>query len=871
MIRLPRHVELLVRRVVPRDRADTVLADLESDYATASAGRAARWWLMRETASLLWSYATVPLSRARSLSPIWMRDVQLAVRGLRRGKLAAIAAAALLAVGLAAVLLAAGLTDALLLRSVSATHPETLRRIVASDRDGRLITRFSFVELQYIRQQLQEAAELGAVYLQPAVLRALNTDLQTMVEVVDGPYFRLTGTTVVLGRGLMAQDERAAGPPVAVISASLWRRQLGAAPDILGTTIRLNGASYAVIGVADAAGSSSFLGAAVDAWVPLAQADPLLNTGWRTDPRNRWFTPFVLPRRGNAELEQRLAVASDDLGRAHSDPWRERTLHTTKATAMIGTQRTAAATLAAVLVGLSVLILIASASNVGGVLLARAAVSARSAAIHRSMGAGRLAVARRQLFEGALIGVVAGAGAVGLYAWARVALAEIALLPTLAFRLDLPFDGHVMALGVAGGSVAGLLLALGPAWWTMSLDLTNALRESGERSSGSRRLSGVRRLLVSVQVGLTLVLIVGAALLSRSLDALVGADVGFARHGLVAMDFDFEPAGLSADVMAGLGHEILTRVATIAGVQSVAMSNRAPIDASTPVVEVGLPGTNQATVTDVTVYLATERYFETVGVPLVTGRSFTATESSAGADVVIVNQSLAARLWPDESAVEQALYLPGEQKSVRVVGVARDSKYRTLTEVDRPHIYRPTPPALGLSLLARTASNPRETLRVIQRELDAIGPGLVGFFPRTLDDHLAVQLLPTRAAAGAAAALGALALALSAVALYALVSWFVVLRAREIGVRMALGATPHQVQRLIVRQALVTALPGVAVGLVLTVVMGIVSRAALFGVSPYDPVALGTGIAVLMTVVVAAGYVPSVRATKLGPSVALRQ
>jgi putative ABC transport system permease protein len=869
MARLPRAVVWLVHRVVPRDRADTVVADLESDYATASARRAARWWLARESSSLLLSYVTAWFARARDMFPIWVRDAQLVVRGLRRGQLATLASAGLLAVGLAAVLLAAGLADALLFRSVSTTHPDTLRRIVAADRDGRLVTRFAFVELENFRQQLQGIADVAAVYLQPVVLRTSNTDVQTMVEVVEGPYFPLTGMTTVLGRGLMTQDHLVGGPPVAVVAASLWRRHLGAAPTIVGATIRLNGASYVVVGVVDAAGSSSFLGAGVDAWVPLAQADPLLNAGWRSNLNDRWFTPFALPRRSAAELEQRLQVASADLSQAFPDPWRERTLRTTDAMAMIGSQRTAAATLAAVLFGLSALILLAAGSNVSGVLLARAVVSTRSAAIHLSMGAGRLAIARRQLLEGALLGVVAGAGAIALYVWARVVLAEVAVLPTLAFRLSLPLDGRVILLAMGGGVAAGVLLALGPALWTMRRDVADALRHSGERHGGSPRLSWVRRVLVSAQVALSLVLIVGATLFSRSLDALLDADIGFARERLVAMDFDVEPPGLDPGSMARLGREVLTRVGALPGIEAVAMSNRAPIDQSTPALDVSLPGTKAATVAEVTMYLATERYFETVGVPLVAGRSFTATETSTQADVVIVNQALATRLWPDASALEQALYLPLEQRTVRVVGVARDSKYRTLTESARPHIYRPTPAALGLSLLARTTGDPREGLRLIQRELDDIGPGLVGFFPRTLDDHLAVQLLPTRAAGGAATALGTLALLLSAASLYALMSWFVLLRGRELSVRMALGAAPHQVRRLIVRQALGAAIPGLVVGILLTVALGVVARSALFGVSPYDPVALGVGIAVLLSVVLIAGYLPSIRATTIDPGTSL--
>jgi putative ABC transport system permease protein len=869
MRRLPVTVAWLVRLVVPRDRADTVLADLESDYSTASARGTAVWWLIRETASLLVSYIEAAFARVRNTLPLWIRDAQLVVRGLRHGKLVALSSAALLAVGLAAVLVSSSLAEALLFRPVSATHPDTLRRIVASDRTGRLITRFSYLELQAVRPRLQGVADLAAVYLQPVVLRATNTDVQTIAEIVDGPYFMLTGTTMIVGRGLMSHDESPAAAPVAVIGAPLWRRHFGASQDILGMPIRLNGASYTVVGVADSLGSNTSLGASVDAWVPLAHADPLLNAGWRANVRDRWFTPFALPRVGDAEIDARLAAARDELAQTHRDPWRERTLLTTDATAMVGAQRTASGVLSVVLVGLSVLILLAAASNVGGALLARALVSAKSAAIHRSMGAARFAIVRRQLLEGALIGAVAGAGALALYAWARVALAEIALLPTLAFRLNLPLDAGVILAAVGGGMLVGLLLALGPALWTMRLDLTDALREGGERSSASPRVSWARQVLVSTQVGLSLVLIIGATLFSRSLDALVHADIGFVRENLVAMDFDFEPAGLEASAMLGLGREVLSRIGALPGIASVAMSNRAPIDQSTPTLEVALPG-SAATLGDVTMYLATERYFETVGIPLVRGRAFSSTESATAADVVIVNEALAARLWPDEGALGRALVLSGEEKIVRVVGVARDSKYRTLTEAARPHIYRPTPPTLGLSLLARTTGEPRAALQRIQRELDAVGPGVIGFFPRTLDDHLAVQLLPTRAAAAAATALGALSLVLSAAALYALVSWFVLLRAREISVRLALGASPRQVQSLIVRQTLLTALPGLLGGAVLTVAMGLAARSALFGVSPYDPVAVGVGILVLLSIVLIAGYVPSVRATNVQPSASLR-
>lgn len=238
--------------------------------------------------------------------------------------------------------------------------------------------------------------------------------------------------------------------------------------------------------------------------------------------------------------------------------------------------------------------------------------------------------------------------------------------------------------------------------------------------------------------------------------------------------------------------------------------------------------------------------------------------------MAIVNETQAARLWPDGDALDRSLYLAGEGKTVRVVGIARNSKYRSLSELPQPHIYRPSPPTLGMTLLARTTGDPHETLRALQRMLDGVGPGVVGFFPRSLDDHLAIDLLPTRAVAAAAALLGTLALVLSAVGLYGLVSWFVELRRREIGVRLALGATAGHVRGLVVRQALSTALPGMIAGLLVSAGLAALARNALLNVGPLDPVALAAGAGSLSAVVMLAAYFPSRRAIRMDPVRALK-
>jgi hypothetical protein len=393
--RLPRLVEWLVLWLVPSDRAVTVLADLEADYLAARQRGRASWWLARETGSLVAAYAASRIGRLFAAAPLWRRDVQLVLRDLRRGPLAALAATAMLAVGLFGVLLAVALSETLLLRQVSSIHGSHLRRIVAVTPESRLASRFSYIEWQGIRDRVADAGELAGVYLQPVVLRAANTDLQTMAEIVDGRYLALTGTAMTIGRGLLAADDRPGAPPVVVIAEPLWRRQFGASPGILGTVVRLNGAAYTVVGVANSLGSSTFLGASVDAWVPVAHADALVDRDWKTSIDKRWFTLFVLPRSGAAAVEARLAGARADLASIDAVTWRDRRLQLGDGSAVSGSQRTTVIMVVAVLGALALLVLASAASNVAGVLLARAAASRRAAAIHLSIGSGRAAIVRR--------------------------------------------------------------------------------------------------------------------------------------------------------------------------------------------------------------------------------------------------------------------------------------------------------------------------------------------------------------------------------------------------------------------------------------------------------------------------------------------
>jgi predicted permease len=533
---------------------------------------------------------------------------------------------------------------------------------------------------------------------------------------------------------------------------------------------------------------------------------------------------------------------------------------------MLGTQQAAARQLFRILLALALLILAVAGANVGGMLLAGAAAGRREAAIDMAIGAGAGAAPRRLLAEGAWLGAAAAVVAWGLYSWARVWMSDITLLPTLSLRLQLPEPVSLLPLTVPAGIVVGLCVAIGPALWAARQVPTYRLHQTA-RSVGDRSVARARRLLIGAQVAVALVLLVGATLFQRSLDRLTRADLGVAGDGLLAFDFDIEPQDAQGRPAAVLAAEALRQARALPGVTAAAMANRAPIDTSTPVLPVALPESPGTAAVEVTFNTVTPGYFETVGTPVLHGRSFIEGERDG---VVIVNEALADRLWPGGVALGRALRLVADDRMVQVVGIARNARYRAIDESGLPHMYLPTRPDFGQALLVKTVREPRRMLQAVQDMLDGIGPGVAGFFPRTHDDHLAIQLLPTRVASAAAAWFGGFALVLCAMGLYGLVTWFVTLRHTEMAVRLALGASRRDVERLVLGQAFATAAPGLVGGLLLSAGGAVLARGLLYGIGAVDAVAVLGGLVTLIAVVAGASWWPAHRAGRTDPASALR-
>jgi predicted permease len=859
----------ILRRVVPGRTAGQIIDELSEDYTTRRLAdrRGSALWLARETLSIVGAFLLAGMRARARRSALVGRDLRHAWRLVCRHPVQSIAAASMLGCGIAVTATVTGLAGTLLVRPISAQHGERLRRLAAVDREGGLSLRFSYAELELIRTAIGDDATLAAVDLQPVVIRRGAEHWQAIGEVVTAGYFDVVSQRAVAGRPLLTADDRQGAPAVAVIGSTTWRDRFRGRESVVGAEIVVNSTPFTIVGVMESRGSPSFASAAVDVWIPSAHGHAMLNPGWRTDPLNRWWTPLILASPGSmADLDRRLGTAMADLLQLAPQHWENRVLVLQPGLALLGNQRTTAATLVGVLGALALLMLAVAGANVSGLWLATAAADRRQMAVHLALGAGRTALVGRRVVSGALVGVCAGTLALAGYTWARVALAAIALQPAVTLRLDLPLDLRTAMLIVVAGAAAGGLLAIGPAAWAAGFNLSESLQGGAARSVTT--MPAVRRLLVAAQVALSLTLMIGATAFSQGAERLAELDAGFPRQGLVAMDFDVEPAVEDAGSAAMLARQALDQVRRLPAITASAMANRAPVDPSTPRTSFRRAGDSIA-LGSATLATITDGYFETVGIPILSGRAFSIDEIERSAEVAVVNQALASRLWPDGDVLNRALVLDAEPRSLRIVGIARDARYRSLSEAPGPLVYVPRPPDFRLALLARTTGDPRRALSDIQAALDRVGPGVVGFFPRTMEDHLALELLPYRAAANASSILGAAALVLSATGLYALVAWFVEVRRREIGVRLALGATPRRVGRLVLGEALRTAVPGAMTGLVVAWGLVTLAGSALAGVT-LQPAAAVAGLASTIALVIVATYGPWRRAVGVDPAQSLR-
>jgi predicted permease len=840
----------------------------------------------------------------------WVQDVRIAVRHLRKSPGFAIVAIAMLAVGIGANTTIFSLMNAVLLHPLAAHEPDRIVRIVArvgTGAAGAAARRFSFRDYADYRERTTTLDDLSGVNLATLLLTADNRTDQLIGEIASARYLSLRGIRVSQGRLLTDADDRPAAPPVAVISDALWRRRFGVEP-VVGRQVLMNRSTYTIVGVADPSAIGSFIGAPVDVWLPIGSSGTALGSRWDIDRSQRTLALIGRLRPGVTREQARgeLQLIANAIAREFT-PELHPIIDVLPGTLATGDQRRLAQMFLSLLLGLVALVLVIACANVGNLLLARVLGRRRELAIRVALGATRWRLARMLAIEGALIAAAGGAGALGLSWWTARALANISPLPTLTLRLDVRSDARVFAFTVLAALAAAAILALVGTLQAMNPDITPALKEDATASIGGRRPARMRAALATMQITVSLLLVIGAALFVRSVREAAAIDLGFDPRGVVVLDVDASAGRTNAESLR-LFQDVLRRVERLQSITAAAVSTRAPLDSSTPLIHVNahepIATAGENTSPEASFMVVSPRYFDVVKTPLVSGRAFAETDDADRPSVAIINETLAAHLWPldpsrasgssraesrDDSAqgagavgrrvwLEAAATTGIRDENVRgsvpciVVGVARDSKYRTLGEQRQGHVYLPfaQQPRRGMAILVRATDPPDRIASAVQTVLRTADPNLQGFFTRTLTEHVAVSTLPVRLAAGLAIGMAALALALSLVGLYSLVSFLVAERTHEIGLRKALGADTMAVLRLVAGYGVKVALWGLAVGIPAAIASTRLLRGLLYGVSPTDPLVFVGVSAAMLAVAIAACCVPARRAMRLDPLVALR-
>jgi len=803
------------------------------------------------------------------------QEVRFAARLLARSPVFAAIAIATLAIGIGATLTIFSLIDAVLLRPLAPRDPAHVVRISGRTVTGRPTRRFSFPDLQDYRRQARSLSDVAGVTLVPFVLEADNRTDQIIGEVASGSYLPLLGVPIAYGRTLTEADDRDASSPVVVISDALWRRRFNR-DDVVGKLITLNRSHYTIVGVAGDGFGGSFVGAPIDVWMPLASAASSLEAHWRDDRARQALmligrlAPGVTAGQAQAELQ----VIAEALARQYR-PELHPIVEVLPATLAWGDQRRLAEMFLSLLLALVTLVLVIACANVGNLLLARVAGRRRELAIRIALGASSSGLARLLVIEGVLISAAGGAAAVAVAAWTRRAFSSIAPLPTLTLRFDMRPDMRVVLFAIGATVATAIVLGGIGALHAMRASIAPALSEESAAGVGGRSPSRLRTALAALQIAVSLLLLVGAALLVRSVRGAATIDLGFDPRGVVAVDVDGAGGRTAADRDIAFRRAI-HRLSTLPGVEAAAVATRAPLDSSTPIARVNVrPVSTAEDASPIASFMMIgPRYFDVVKTPIVAGRPFTEDDSAARPAVAIVNETLARRLWPEGSAIGQRLWLEAHASAdpCVVVGVARNSRYLTLGEEGQAHVYLPSAqhPRTGTTLLVRSAVEPNRMMREMQEALSAVDPQAIGFFPRTLTEHVAASLVPIRLARSLAVGLAGLALALAALGLYGLVSFVVAERTREIGLRVALGATDRQVMRLVVGFGLKLAGAGLAIGIPAALAGSRLLGTLLYGVSATDPAVFAAAPAMVVAVALAACCVPAVRAVRLDPIQAIR-
>lgn len=820
-----------------------------------------------------------------------LQDIRYAARGLRKAPGFAAVATITLMLGIGVNTTIFSIVNTLLLSPLPVEEPDRIVAVYGTPSNAP-VSHDSSSYLDYLDLREQSETLSGLVAYTNFFANLVQEGRSEIVigEIVSDNYFDVLGVRPAMGRGFTPEEYVTEGAaPVAVISDHLWRTRFNADPGVIGRQVLLSGTSYTIVGVAGEEFAGLFPGVTAQLWLPLSMVEEIqplgnINTspsasgdGW-LDRRGHRFLWMRGRLAEGATVQQARAELTGLAARLAEEHPVSNELQAVKVLAandvrfnpdLDGAVTPAGALILAV-VGL---VLLVACANIANMLLARASARRKEVAIRLALGAGRARLVRQLLTESLMLSLLGGALGLVLAVWLTGLLGGLDLGIPVDVAAKFAVDRSVLLFTLAVSATTGIVFGLAPALRASRPDLVPALKAADAGTASGRKRLELRDVLVVAQVAVSMVLLIGGALLARSLFNAERTDIGFDVDRIGFLATDLSMIGYDEETAQALVDTARLRLRATAGVESVAMTSRVPQSVNNNGFGLFI---DQTSATDrpyaIDGAYVDESYFDTFELAIVAGRAIDAADVANSNRVVVVTEAMAERFWPGEDAVGKQFRMSFDGVPYDIIGVVEDYKVNTPGEDPTPYLHLPAraTTALFANFIVRTPTPVAGEMRRLEQVLTGLDADMVFLQTGPLRDLMDVRLLPIRMGAWFIGAFALLAAALAAVGLYGVIGYSVSRRTREIGIRVALGARSERVLGLVVRQGMVLVVIGVVIGAVLGALAGQVLSSVLYGISAVDPLAFSGAIGFLLLIALAANYVPARRAARIDPIIALR-
>lgn len=877
--RLARRVVALCAPFVPADRRDAWRRQWDADLICQAAwlmdnGKtpaAARRDVLRRSAGAARHACWLRLRQWRN--PMIGQDIRFALRNIRHRPGFTLAIVLTLGLGVGANATIFSWLDAVVLSPLQAVPRTSELALIRFASQTRSNLNFSYPNYVDVRDARPEGLRGLLVHdMMPLGFRTTGEPERIWGDVVSGNYFDVLEVRAARGRMLTSADEGAVGAsPVVVISDRLWRARFGGREDAVGSTVSLNGHPFTVIGVTPPGFVGAMPGLAMDAFVPITML-PTLNGTTTLPGRGNGFLTAIGRRDLNVPTERlssSVGVIASRLFSNHSIPqgWTLRVAPLRED----GTGQVLFPILSVVMAVVAIVLIIACA-NVSSLLLSRAVARQREVTIRAALGASRYQLIRQLFIESLILSALGGAAGVAIATWTSQSLGS--LMPPLPYPvlISASVNPRVLAFSAIVVVLATVVFGLAPALQGSRAALQDTLRAAGSIGTTVRR-ARLRRILVASQIALATVLLVCAGLFARTLSRAGLVDPGFTQKQAVLVSFDLNSIGYNSEKGRAFYTQAAAALESLPEVKSATFTTILPLSIggsadTSPAIEGYTPRANE----EVVVYygMVAPKHFETMGIPIVDGRAIDDRDLDGRANVVVINETMARRYWAGRSAVGGRLRTGDDWRTV--VGVAKDGKYRSLSEPPQSLMYFPIQQVYrsGPNLVVATNGPAGASVASVRRAIGSVAPELALYDVRTMEEHLKMSVTIPRLGAILLSVFGGLALVLAAIGLYGVVAFAVSQRRREIGVRMALGAARGTILKQILGEAAWTSGIGLAAGLLLAFAAAPALKDLLVNLSPTDAVTYSATAALLMAVTLVASWLPARRAAGVNPVDALR-